>query len=122
MDQANAHLGTGLSRAGDLNGDGYADFAVGARLSDAGAGNQGQVRVILSNFNMNNNNCNINSARMVTLASGSANAQVGASVAGGADRFRFCLLGRRRDSVLGFNSPFWPKSRFKRVENNFVDR
>ena len=83
--RADSRLGSAISGAGDINGDGCADFAVGARLSDAGAGNQGQVRVILSNFNMNNNNCNINSARMVTLASGSANAQVGASVAGGAD-------------------------------------
>ena len=83
--RADSRLGSAISPAGDINGDGCADFAVGARLSDAGAGNQGQVRVILSNLNTTNNTCNINAARMVTLASGSANAQVGSSVAGGHD-------------------------------------
>jgi hypothetical protein len=46
-DQASAYLGTSVSGAGDVNGDGYADVIVDARNYDAGQTNEGAAFVFL---------------------------------------------------------------------------
>jgi len=46
-DQADAGLGWGVSGAGDVNGDGYADVIVGARGYDAGRSDEGAAFVFL---------------------------------------------------------------------------
>lgn len=49
-DEDGAALGLAVSRAGDVNGDGYADVIVGASWHDAGAGifgNRGRAYVYL---------------------------------------------------------------------------
>jgi hypothetical protein len=46
-DQANARMGTSVAGAGDVNGDGFADVIVGARLYDAGQNNEGAAFVFL---------------------------------------------------------------------------
>src|SRR5688572_28612123 len=38
--------GWSLSGAGDVNGDGFADLIIGARYSDGGGSNSGQVYVV----------------------------------------------------------------------------
>ena len=42
--QANAELGYSVSRAGDMNSDGFSDAAVGARYFDNGEGNEGRAQ------------------------------------------------------------------------------
>jgi cysteine-rich repeat protein len=46
-DQADSHLGESVAGAGDVNGDGFADVAVGARRYDAGEDNEGLALVYL---------------------------------------------------------------------------
>jgi hypothetical protein len=46
-DQANAESGNSVAGAGDVNGDGYADVIVGARLYDTAEGNEGAAFVYL---------------------------------------------------------------------------
>jgi FG-GAP repeat protein len=45
--QATARLGDGVAAAGDVNGDGYGDVIVGARLYDAGLPDEGAAFVLL---------------------------------------------------------------------------
>ena len=47
-------LGTSVSTAGDVNGDGYADVIVGANSNDAGAANAGRVYIFFGTHNMDN--------------------------------------------------------------------
>ncbi len=78
-------LGISMTSMGDLNGDGCADFASGARTSDLAVSNQGHVRVYLSTKNADNNRCNINAMKFVALAPGLGNSFAGWDVAGGHD-------------------------------------
>jgi hypothetical protein len=48
-DQANAWMGTAVSGAGDVNGDGFGDVLVGAYAYDAGQTDEGAVFVFLGN-------------------------------------------------------------------------
>jgi hypothetical protein len=47
--QATAYMGTAVSGAGDVNGDGFSDVIVGAYFYDAGQTNEGAVFVYLGN-------------------------------------------------------------------------
>lgn len=80
-DLANGHLGWSLAPAGDVNADGCDDFVVGARSHSQSFGSQGQVRLYFGW----GPTCETNTARMIALAPGVANARVGAGVAGGHD-------------------------------------
>src|SRR5258708_4652198 len=42
-----ALVGTSVSGAGDVNGDGFADLIIGAPLTDAGGTNRGEAYVVL---------------------------------------------------------------------------
>lgn len=46
-----AEAGTGVARVGDVNGDGYEDFVIGAPQSDVGGTNRGQAFVIFGTAN-----------------------------------------------------------------------
>ncbi|HEV8324360.1 MAG TPA: FG-GAP-like repeat-containing protein [Myxococcota bacterium] len=46
-DQADAHFGSAVSSAGDVNGDGFGDVVVGAPLYDNGEADEGQLFVYL---------------------------------------------------------------------------
>src|SRR4030095_13375966 len=47
FNQADAHVGSSIAGAGDVNGDGYADVIVGAPEYDNGQNNEGRVSVYL---------------------------------------------------------------------------
>ena len=79
-DRPNDYLGRGMAGAGDLDGDGCDELAIGAPLVDT-PGNQGAVRVV---FGAGGASCPA-TATMTVLASGAANAQAGFRVAGGHD-------------------------------------
>jgi hypothetical protein len=81
--QAGASFGSSVAGAGDVNGDGYADVIVGARLYDAGQSFEGAAFVFLGGASgVASGNP---STAAATLESNQANALLGASVAGAGD-------------------------------------
>lgn len=81
--RADDQLGWSIAMLGDLNGDGCAEYAVGARQSDSGASNQGHVRVIMSKKG-SGETCPVSDAELLVFAPMAANARAG-TVAGGYD-------------------------------------
>jgi len=73
--QVDARLGHALSSAGDVNGDGFSDIALGAYLYDKGSSNEGVVMIHLGGPN------GIGIAPSQTLESDQTEAQFGISVA-----------------------------------------
>jgi len=91
--QIDARLGHALSSAGDLNGDGFSDIAVGAYQYDKGSSNEGAVMIHYGSPN------GINIAPALTLESDQTEAQFGISVACAgdvnADGFADLIVGSR---------------------------
>jgi hypothetical protein len=77
--QANANLGTSVSGAGDVNGDGYADIIVGANLYDNGSTDEGAA------FVYHGSATGINTVAATMVESNQALSQMGFSVAGAGD-------------------------------------
>jgi hypothetical protein len=77
--QANANLGTSVSGAGDVNGDGYADIIVGANLYDNGSTDEGVALVYHGSAT------GINTVPATMVESNQALSQLGFSVAGAGD-------------------------------------
>jgi hypothetical protein len=73
--QVDARLGHALSSAGDVNGDGFSDIALGAYLYDKGSSNEGAVMIHLGGSN------GIGIAPSQTLENDQTEAQFGISVA-----------------------------------------
>ncbi|MCH7644215.1 MAG: FG-GAP repeat protein, partial [Myxococcales bacterium] len=81
--QAGAYLGWSVSGAGDVNGDGFADVIVGARLYDAGQSDEGAAFVFLgSAAGIADGNPSTAHAQ---LESNQAIARLGSSVSGAGD-------------------------------------
>jgi hypothetical protein len=91
--QIDARLGHALSSAGDVNGDGFSDIAVGAYQYDKGSSNEGAVMIHYGSPN------GINIAPALTLESDQTEAQFGISVACAgdvnADGFADLIVGSR---------------------------
>lgn len=79
--KANDNLGRSVVALSDLDGDGCAEFAVGASGEDLGISNQGAIHVIYGW----GPTCKSKVPRELVLASGTANAAAGWSLATGAD-------------------------------------
>lgn len=77
--QAGARLGSSVSGAGDVNGDGYADVIVGAPLYSDGEANEGAAFVYFGGAGA------FNTVADALLESNQASALFGASVAGAGD-------------------------------------
>ncbi len=77
--QAEALLGSSVSGAGDINGDGYADVIAGAPAYDNGQTNEGAVFVYYGSSS------GVNLASRIILESNQAEAYLGTSVAGAGD-------------------------------------
>ncbi|HJQ99462.1 MAG TPA: FG-GAP-like repeat-containing protein [Candidatus Polarisedimenticolaceae bacterium] len=77
--QANAHFGSSVSAAGDLNGDGFDDFAIGARAYDDGQMDEGAVFVYTGSATA------ANIVRATTLEADQAGANFGWALAYGGD-------------------------------------
>ncbi|MDH5546946.1 MAG: tandem-95 repeat protein [Gammaproteobacteria bacterium] len=77
--QANAELGVSVASAGDVNGDGYADLAVGANLYDSGQTDEGVVLVF------HGSGTGLNTSANWTGQINQANANYGISVASAGD-------------------------------------
>ncbi|HEX5637143.1 MAG TPA: integrin alpha, partial [Gammaproteobacteria bacterium] len=71
INQAGAGFGTGVSRAGDINGDGYGDIIVGALLYDNGQTDEGAAFIYYGSA------AGIIPTPVATLESNQANAQMG---------------------------------------------
>ena len=82
-DQVYAYLGTSVSGAGDVNGDGYADVIVGAYGYDAGQGNEGAAFVFLGSASGIADGSPATAAAQ--LESDKAYAYLGSSVSGAGD-------------------------------------
>ena len=77
--QASAYLGNSVASAGDVNGDGYSDVIVGARLYDNGQTDEGAA------FVYHGSASGINTTAAATLESNQDNAGFGWSVASAGD-------------------------------------
>ena len=77
--QATANMGSSVAGAGDVNGDGYSDVIVGAKLFDNGQTNEGAF------FVYHGSATGINTTAAATVESNQANAALGYSVAGAGD-------------------------------------
>lgn len=77
--QANAALGTSVSNAGDVNGDGYYDIIAGASGYSNGQNNEGIARLYYGS------STGCTSGNYATLEANQADAAFGASVAGAGD-------------------------------------
>ncbi|WP_161597046.1 FG-GAP-like repeat-containing protein [Dyadobacter flavalbus] len=78
-DQAYALLGNSVSGAGDVNGDGYGDVVVGARLYDQTLADEGAVIIFYGSPS------GLNAASRTMLYGNQLNASFGSSVAGSGD-------------------------------------
>ncbi|MDR6808336.1 hypothetical protein J2Y45_005314 [Dyadobacter sp. BE34] len=91
--QADARLGHALSSAGDVNGDGFSDIALGAYQYDKGSSNEGVVMIHLGSVN------GVSTVASQTLESDQIEAQFGISVACAgdvnADGFADLIVGAR---------------------------
>ncbi len=91
--QVDARLGHALSSAGDVNGDGFSDIALGAYQYDKGSSNEGVVMIHYGSAN------GINTVPVLTLESDQTEAQFGISVACAgdvnADGFADLIVGAR---------------------------
>ena len=77
--QTAAYLGSGVSSAGDVNGDGYSDVIIGARRYDNGESDEGTA------FVYHGSAVGINTTPAATLESNQASAWFGHSVSGAGD-------------------------------------
>jgi hypothetical protein len=77
----NGNMGLSLQEAGDLNGDGYADIAVGAPLSETSVAESDEGLVYIYRGSQSG----ISAALIDALQSNTANAQLSFSVAGAGD-------------------------------------
>lgn len=94
------HLGTSLAAAGDVNGDGYADLAIGAIGVDGGGVDSGAVYLLLGGERPPSGAIEaLSSSRLARIDGLAAGDELGRSVAGGADvngdGFADLLLGAR---------------------------
>lgn len=91
--QVDARLGHALSSAGDVNGDGFSDIALGAYQYDKGSNNEGAVMIHLGSAN------GVSTVASQTLESDQIEAQFGISVACAgdvnADGFADLIVGAR---------------------------
>lgn len=91
--QVDARLGHALSSAGDVNGDGFSDIALGAYQYDKGSSNEGVVMIHLGSAN------GVSTVPSQTLESDQVEAQFGISVACAgdvnADGFADLIVGAR---------------------------
>ncbi len=78
-DQSNAHLGSSVATAGDVNGDGYSDVIAGAPFYDGGQTDEGRASVYHGSAG------GLNTSASQTAESNQANAQFGFSVAAAGD-------------------------------------
>jgi hypothetical protein len=84
--QVGAEFGVSVASAGDVNGDGYSDVIVGARLFDNGETDEGRAFVYHGSANGVNNGVPGTPANAAwTAESNQANAQFGVSVASAGD-------------------------------------
>ena len=79
FNQADAHVGTSIAGAGDVNGDGYADVIVGAPDYDNGQNNEGRVSVYLGSAS------GVTTTPSWTVESNKAEARFGGSVGSAGD-------------------------------------
>jgi len=77
--QANAQMGYSVSGIGDVNGDGYSDVIVGARVYDNGETDEGAA------FVYHGSTTGINTIAAALLESNQVNAQMGFSLSGAGD-------------------------------------
>ncbi|MBX2798536.1 MAG: FG-GAP repeat protein [Myxococcales bacterium] len=76
-----SRMGGAVSAAGDIDGDGCDEIAVGADADDLGRGNQGSVRILWGA----GPGCATSTLEVTTLVSGVANHRMGSAVDGGHD-------------------------------------